>query len=380
MHHQDPTAPIWVATPTALRRMMNHLLACEQIAVDTESNGLHAYQEQICLIQFSVPGADYLVDPLASVNLSGLNEIFSNPEIEKVFHAAEYDILCLKRDFGFTFTHLFDTMIAARILGRSEVGLAALLEEHFGVTLDKRYQRANWARRPLPPAMLNYARLDTHYLIDLRNRLAKELAERGLTALAKEDFLRVCETPAAPAESRPPMWWDVAGTTELPPQQASLLQALVEFREQQARFANLPPFRVLSNSVLMQIAEANPLTLEDLAEVQGLSYAHFERYGLGIMEALRRGRTRPAPPPPGHSRPNHQMLKRLEMLKRWRKDAGKRLGVESDVILPRDTMHALAQCDVTTPEAIERLMAHLPWRWQTFGKELIQLLVKEKVS
>ena len=378
MHMEDSAVPIWVATPAALRRMMNHLLTCEQVAVDTESNGLHAYQEQICLIQFSVPGADYLVDPLASLNLSPLDEIFANPRIEKVFHAAEYDILCLKRDFGFSFTHLFDTMIAARILGRSEVGLAALLEETFGVTLDKRYQRANWARRPLPPAMLNYARLDTHYLIDLRNLLAKELAERGLSALAEEDFLRVCETPAAPAETRHPMWWDIAGTTDIPPLQARLLQALVEFREQQARFANLPTFRVLSNAVLMQIAEANPQTLEDLAEVQGLSYAHLERYGLGIMEALRRGRERPAPQPPNHTRPNHQMLKRLEMLKRWRKDAGRRMGVESDVILPRETMQALAQCDVITPEAVEKQMAHLPWRWKTFGKELVQLLVKEK--
>jgi ribonuclease D len=139
------------------------------VAVDTESNSLFAYREQVCLVQFSTTQADFLVDPLALADLTPLAPLFADPKIEKVFHAAEYDLLCLKRDFGFSFANLFDTMLAGRILGRKEIGLGAMLEAFYGVQADKRHQRANWGQRPLPAPLLEYATLDTHYLIPLRD-------------------------------------------------------------------------------------------------------------------------------------------------------------------------------------------------------------------
>jgi len=144
-------APVLITRQAALQRLADTLRGEKIIAVDTESNSLYAYQEQVCLIQFTARGIDYLVDPLALDDLSPLAPVFSDPAIEKVFHAAEYDLICLKRDFGYTFNNLFDTMVAARILGRELYGLGAILEEEFGVQVDKRYQRANWGQRPLPP-------------------------------------------------------------------------------------------------------------------------------------------------------------------------------------------------------------------------------------
>ena len=159
--------PVWIATPVALHKLAGELTRQPRLAVDTESNSLYAYREQVCLIQFSTPETDYLVDPLALNDLSRLAPIFANPEIQKIFHAAEYDLITLKRDFGFTFTNLFDTMQATRILGYQQVGLDSILAEKFGVIVNKRFQKANWGQRPLPADLINYARLDTHYLLDL---------------------------------------------------------------------------------------------------------------------------------------------------------------------------------------------------------------------
>ena len=158
------------------------------VAVDTESNSLYAYQERVCLIQFSIPNQDYLVDPLALEDLSALAPLFNSSKIEKIFHAAEYDIIMLDQDFGFDFENLFDTMVAARILGWKAVGLGSILKDQFGIEVEKKYQRANWGKRPLSKDMLVYAQLDTHYLISLRERIKSDLENIGRWPLAKEDF------------------------------------------------------------------------------------------------------------------------------------------------------------------------------------------------
>src|SRR5262245_15126388 len=140
--------PQWVGTQDDLEAVLPALLAAPAIGVDTESNSLYAYHERVCLIQFSLPGRDYVVDPLNLDALAPLYPLFADPAQQKVFHAAEYDVLCLRRDYGFEFANLFDTMVAARILGQTQLGLAALLEKYFGVTMNKKYQRANWGQRP----------------------------------------------------------------------------------------------------------------------------------------------------------------------------------------------------------------------------------------
>ncbi len=171
-----------------LAQLVERLLDETIIGVDTESNSLYAYRERVCMLQFSTRQDDYLVDPLALKDLSLLAPVFASPKPEKVFHAAEYDVICLKRDFHFQFSSIFDTMIASRILGRSAFGLGDLLQAEFGLQLDKRFQRADWGQRPLPAGLLQYARLDTRFLIPLRHRLASELDGRGLRSLAHEDF------------------------------------------------------------------------------------------------------------------------------------------------------------------------------------------------
>lgn len=350
--------------------MARDLLNQHQVAVDTESNSLYVYQEQVCLVQFSTPQTDYLLDSLALRNLQCLEPLFASPGIEKIFHAAEYDLICLRRDFGFQFANLFDTMVAARILGREGVGLGAMLEQEFGISLDKRYQRANWGERPLKPAMLAYARLDSHYLVSLRERMQAALEASGRWELAQEDFRRLCTAPA-PQENHNPLWWRAAGGKELTPQQAAVLESLCQYREDYARRVNLPPFKVIGNDALLALALVSPANLHGLEEAQALSMRQREKHATGVLHAIQRGLSaKPLRRPPAKRLDDHYLL-RLDALRNWRKDKGKEWGVESDVILPKDIMETIAQVAPTSPEALAEVMKDLPWRLNHFGTEIL---------
>jgi ribonuclease D len=368
--------PVLITRPAALRKLADELVRERVIAVDTESNSLYAYREQVCLIQFSIPRGDYLVDPLALQDLSPLAPIFSNPEIEKVFHAAEYDLLCLKRDFGFTVANLFDTMIAARILGREAFGLGAILEAEFGVQLDKRFQRANWGQRPLPPPLLAYARLDTHYLIALRDRLKAELHAQNLWPLAHEDFIRstAVNGNGRSPEDRSVDCWRVSGSYDLEPQNAAVLLELCRYRDRVARSQNRPLFKVLSDQTLLEIANALPQSLEQLSQVQGMTRGQIERHGRELLDAVQRGLKAEPAFPPRSPRPNEDYLDRLEALRRWRKETALEMGVKSDVILPRDLLIALAENNPRHSAELERVLGEVPWRLERFGSQILDIL------
>ena len=283
-------APVWVSTKADFQTMLAELMRSPIVAVDTESNSLFAYRERVCLVQLSTSRTDYLVDPLA-VDINPLGELFSSPKIEKVFHAAEYDIICLRRDYHFTFNNIFDTMVAARLLKKPALGLASFLEEEYGVAVDKRHQRANWGERPIKPSMLEYARMDTHYLIPLRKLRAAELKSAGLWQLAQEDFKRLTESNGA-TPGRPDCW-SVAGREVLEPQQLAVLQGVVEYRERYARQVDLPLFKVFGDQVLVDLARAMPKNRKALLESGILSEKQFHRHGVELLDVIRRSATIP---------------------------------------------------------------------------------------
>jgi ribonuclease D len=357
--------------------MVSDLVQHPMLAIDTESNSLYVYQEQVCLIQISTGKTDYLVDPLILHDyLPSLGPIFANPDIEKIFHAAEYDIICLKRDFGFSFENIFDTMVAGRVLGRTGIGLSSILEEEFGIQLDKRYQRANWGERPLSPALLAYARLDTYYLIDLRQRLYAALQDSGRMGLAQEDFQRLCQTEI-PEPNYNDLWTRVAGGKELNPRQAAVLEELCHYRDRRAQEADVPAFKIMSNKALTEIAMLCPRSIDDLRLVKNISPRQINRHGEALLQAVQRGLAgKPLRRPPNHSRPDDHTLTRLERLRDWRKQTGKSMGVESDIILPRDMMERLAQDHPAGFDDLASMMRALPWRLEHFGPELLKILTK----
>ncbi len=358
-----------------LKRLVNLLSVQPVIAVDTESNSLFAYREQVCLVQFSSPEADYLVDPLAFNDLSLLGPIFADRHIQKVFHAAEYDLICLKRDFGFSFYNLFDTMLAARILGRKEVGLGSILESEFNLQVNKRHQRANWGQRPLPDFLLDYARHDTHYLIPLKEKLEKELKKKGLLPLAQEDFQRESQVEVNPDNGKNDCW-RVTGVHHLSPQQVAVLKELCIYRDEVARRCNRPLFKVISDHTLHAISVALPSSMEQLKALPGMTHHQLDRHGKAILQAVQHGLQSEPVHPVRNIRPADSFLERVEALKQWRKLKAHQLEVESDIILPRDLLHLLASKNPQNMRAVNACLADVPWRRERYGEEILKILKK----
>jgi ribonuclease D len=373
--------PDLISHAADLKHLANILLDQSIVAVDTESNSLYAYKEQVCLIQFSTHEDTYLVDPLAFKHLDLLAPLFSDPQIEKVFHAAEYDLFCLRRDFGFEFANLFDTMIAARILGREAVGLGSILEAEYGIQLDKRYQRSNWGLRPLPEQQLHYARMDTHYLIPLRRRLYEELQKRQLWPLAHEDFERLAhqhwEENGRNGEKTLDCW-RIRGSHDLKPKQAAVLHALCKYRNEVARSLNRPLFKVMGDQTLIAIAENTPRTLEALSQLPGMSRGQVRRHGNQLLQAVKRGLRSKGLYPPRQPRPDERYTERVDALKRWRKNTAQQMGVKSDIILPRDLVHSLAEHDPCCLQELNQFMHAVPWRFEHFGDQILETLKHRK--
>ncbi|MBN2549885.1 MAG: ribonuclease D [Anaerolineales bacterium] len=378
--------PALITHPAELRRLVDALHQETILAVDTESNSLFAYREQVCLIQFSTLQADYLVDPLALKDLSPLAALFASPKIEKVFHAAEYDLICLHRDFGFEFTNLFDTMVAARILGWEALGLGSILESQFGLSMDKRYQRANWGQRPLPPDLLEYARHDTQHLIPLRQRLYLELQQRDLWELAAEDFARLSSLKALgdngrlPAEDKTPDCWRISGAYDLQPQQAAVLLELCRYRDQVARSHNRPLFKVIGDHTLLSIAAHLPEDQAALSQLPGMSSGQLRRHGAQLLQAVQRGLQAEPLFPPRSTRPSEAFLRRMDALRRWRKAAAEQMGVASDVVLPRDMLITLAEQAPRSMEELTDLLTDTPWRLEHFGPQILTTLTARKTT
>jgi len=366
--------PHLITQVETLNELSEKLKGEKRVAVDTESNSLYAYQEQVCLIQFSITQQDYIVDPLVLIDLSPLAPIFADPNIEKIFHASEYDLICLKRDFGFTFNNIFDTFTAARILGREAVGLGSLLESEFSMTVNKRYQRANWGQRPLPSHLLTYAQIDTHFLIPLRDRLAAELTKKNLLPLAQEDFKRLCQVNNHNSDEKSNDCWRINGANDLSPQKAAVLQELCRLRDRIAKRINQPLFKVFNDRVLIELAIECPRTIEEMVGLELLNSRQIKQDGEAIIAAINKGLAASPIYPNRSHRPSDEFLSRLENLRKWRKNAAMKMQVSSDVVLPRDLLFQIAELDPVDMKELQDIMKNVPWRLQQFGDQIIHAI------
>jgi ribonuclease D len=370
--------------------MLAHLQVERALALDTESNSLYVYREQVCLIQLSTGSRDYLVDPLALRDLSGLGPLLADPAVLKVLHGAEYDLSVLDRDYGFRVANLFDTMWASRILGWPAHGLAALIKTHFGKTLEKRYQRANWGVRPLPPEQLDYARLDSHYLLPLYAIQAKELEASGRWRQARHRFDKVAQTRWQPREFDPEGFWRLPGARELDDAGRGVLRALYVFRDRQAQAENRPPFKVLNNRTLSALGERRPWNMDGLRQVKGISPRLARKYGEGLLAAIRQGTSQPlslANRPRTRSnrtdrsaggRPSAACQARFDALRAWRNDTAEARRVEPDIVLANQTLWAVAH---RNPQRIAELSDSgllVPWQVDEFGEDLLEVLRRQR--
>jgi ribonuclease D len=289
-----PTPEV-VAEASALDRLLERVAREPVVALDTESNSFHAYHERVCLLQVSIPDADFVVDPL-SVDVAPLGALLAEGR-EVVLHGADYDVRCLRREYGWNMGRIFDTMLAARRLGAPELGLGALVQAHFGVRLSKEHQRADWGRRPLPAAQLHYAALDTHFLLPLHRILSEGLRGRGVEEEARREFDRVAAAEAHARIFDPERWRRLRGARELDAAGKAVLRALWIAREERARSLDRPPFKVIPEMAMLEVAKRRPAREEDLRRVPGLTPQVMERAGDLIRAALQEHAARGAGAP-----------------------------------------------------------------------------------
>ncbi len=369
----------YIRTFDDLRRLTDTLAREPVIAIDTESNSLYAYRERVCLIQISTRDADYIVDPLIIADVSPLAPLLENPALEKIFHAAEYDLICLKRDYGFTVVNLFDTMIAARICGHKQIGLSSLLSEYEGVEQDKKHQRDDWGQRPLPPDSLLYAQMDTHFLPSLRDKLAEKLTELGRWHEAREAFEEATNVVMPDTAFNPDGYWRLGLPNQLTRRQMAILRELYLLRDEIAARRDQPPFKIFMDRTLVQLSQIAPQTLTDLYGIAGMSPAQIRRYGDQLLRAVAKGDRAKLPPPPERQPPADPLVVDCyTTLREWRRNRAQERGVESDVILSRETLWALAERIPTTLEAMRDIPGLGPWKLDAYGNELLDVIKRCK--
>ncbi len=373
-----PCAAHLITDVPQLEELAARMMASPFIAVDTESDSLYSYTEKICLVQFSITDEDYIVDPLTTYSLEPLADVFANPAIEKIFHGADYDLVSLKRGYGFHFANIFDTMVAARILGRKSIGLAALVAEQMGLRMDKTQQRSDWGHRPLTSEQLAYACHDTRYLPALRDQLLSELRQRGREQEAREAFTDLANLEPRARGFDPDAFWNMKGVRDLDVPGQHVVNALHRWRADQARFEDRPMFKVVHDRTLVDVASARPASFEALRQSHLLSSYQLTRYGHQIMDAVNKSRQQTERLKPPHqrnsNRPDDLTLTVYERLRAWRKERAQQRDVEPDVIASNDLLMRLATQRPKTAADLEGLAGLGAWRRNEYGDEILAII------
>jgi ribonuclease D len=365
-----------ITTADQLQQVAAHLKTQKIVAFDLEADSMHHYREQVCLLQISTLEKNYIVDPLLCPDFSPLVPVFSDPSIVKIFHGADYDVRMLHRGFGIEISNLFDTMIACQYLGEPAVGLAAVLKKRFSVELDKKYQQADWSKRPLSPEMLDYAAKDTSLLIPLHKELTAELTAKGRLAWVMEEC-ELLSRVRSTERSDEPLSARFKGAAKMKRETHGILEAVLRFRDEEAQKKDLPPFKILGNETIREIAERNPSSVADFNGIHGFSPKLVERYGKTVLHAVREGRSLPKEALPvfearKRSERTPQQDERLKRLKEWRTDKAAELGIDPGILVNNALLEILSESLPASPADLKGLKG---WHSALFAAELYKLLI-----
>lgn len=381
----DEHDPAIVESRDALERLAEHVGTCPLVAIDTEANSMFAYREQTCIMQVTAGDESAIIDVLAVGDLAPMRAAVDRADVEIVFHGGDYDITVLTRDHDFRFDRVFDTMIAATLLGDEKVGLAALVEDHFGYVLDKKYQRADWAKRPLTPPQLDYLRRDTMYLPTLRAHYGERLAEAGIEEEAAIEFRRLAGREGKPASFDPDAWRRIKGARKLDERGRAILRELFLWREARAEKRDVPPFKVLSPHVMVAMATEMKRSPRGPHDLRGVSDGLRRRFGRDFVKLVRRGldAAERGEAPPKDARPkltpaeveaNRALRKREDAFKNWRRKEAAKRDVPNAVVLPNPGLQWLLH---EQPRSLDELAACPdlgPKRIARYGERWLDLL------
>ncbi len=358
---------------------MESLLPASRMAVDIEADSLYHYFDKVCLIQISTDCETFILDPLAVKDLSALASLMSDPKVEKVFHAAGYDIFCLRRDYEFSFANIFDTHLAAQLLGYEHLGLSALMDNLLAVSHSKRRQRDDWSRRPLDTEQLDYAAMDTHHLLRLRDLLDEQLLQKGRRSWATEEFVASVSGVQSEKEFDPEGFRRIKGIRELSSQELSILRALYLLRDRYARELDVPPFKVLNNSVLLDLARRPPRSTRDMFRRPGISFRVARKFSHEIYRVIEKAHSEDSsclvtPVRKEWRPPSREAKVRLENLRQWRQHKAVELQIHVGVVFPGSLLETLSVFPPPDLAALEQLEGMRRWRAREFGAELLQVI------
>lgn len=375
-----PNAPVFIDRPDAAARHLGALAPITEIAVDTEGASFHKFVDRVYLLQLSTRGFSAIIDPLA-VNreqLAPLGALLERADVETVFHDADYDLRLLQRDYGWHVRSIFDTRIAAQLLGLKAFGLAALLERYFGAKLDKKHQRADWSMRPLTPDMLEYAAQDTRYLLELRDRLREALEKKGRLPWAREEFARLEGTKWSEEEAGTG-FLRIKGARDLSRRELAVLRELGPWRDDIAREQDRATFRVIGNEQLLEIARRQPRDRDALARIKGIPRGILERRAHEMLDAVRRALAAAEadlprfPKGPRWDR-DPDFDRKVNALKTVRDDVSRELDLDPGVLCARDRLEAVARRNPRVADELDEVPELRSWQREVLGAGFIRAL------
>ncbi len=367
-----------VVSRDALEQAAEELGRARRIAVDLEADSMFHFQEKVCLLQIASTQATYVVDPLELDDLEPLKPLMADKRISKVLHGADYDIRSLYRDFGIRIRNLFDTELASRFLGIRESGLEAVLKSRFDVRLNKKYQRKDWSRRPLPGEMMDYAAGDVAHLLPLAREIQQELKAKHRLGWVREEC-EILSGVRPPGDNAAPLFLSFRGAGRLKPKQLAVLEELLQLRRRLARERDRPLFKVFSNKSMLTLALAAPTTLKQLEAAGPLSKRQMSMHGTALLKAVAKGlaldpQQRPVYPRQRAPRLPAGVPDRVTALKAWRDRKAAALDLDPGLVLNKTLIQAIAVAKPQNRKDLGAIADIRRWRRQAFGAELVSLM------
>lgn len=374
----DPYQPIYLDTAERAALFLESIGDVRELAIDTEGASFHRYVDRIYLLQLSTQHHSAIIDPLQAGPLPLLGRLLEDPDVEVIFHDADYDLRLLRQDYNWHVTHIFDTRIAAQLLGMTSFGLAALLEKFYGVKLDKVHQRADWSMRPLTPSMLDYAAQDTRYLLDLRDELRMGLEQSGRMEWAAEEFERLERVQFAPDDDGMG-FMKMKGARDLKRRELAVLRELVAWREGRAAELDRSTFRVMGNEAILEIARQQPTTKAALGAIKGVPRGVLEHHAVDIIEGVERALAVPEADLPRFPRParwerDPDFDANITRIKAVRDAVAERLKIDPGVLCSRDRMEAVARRKPASVEEVAEIPELRRWQASVLGPDFVKAL------